>query len=27
MNSRTRFLSACERRPLDRPPIWVMRQA
>lgn len=27
MNSRTRFLSACERKPLDRPPIWVMRQA
>ncbi|MCH7612833.1 MAG: uroporphyrinogen decarboxylase [Candidatus Marinimicrobia bacterium] len=27
MNSRTRFLLACERKPLDRPPIWIMRQA
>ncbi len=27
MNSRTRFLSACEKKSLERPPIWVMRQA
>lgn len=27
MNSRMRFLSACERKPLKRPPIWIMRQA
>lgn len=27
MNSRIRFLSACERKPLERPPIWIMRQA
>jgi uroporphyrinogen decarboxylase len=27
MNSRERFLSACACKALDRPPIWVMRQA
>ena len=27
MNSRERFLSACRRQPLDRPPLWIMRQA
>jgi len=27
MNSRSRFLAACACQPLDRPPLWVMRQA
>ena len=27
MNSRARFLSALACQPLDRPPLWVMRQA
>jgi uroporphyrinogen decarboxylase len=27
MNSRARFLSALACEPLDRPPLWVMRQA
>ncbi|HEY1764388.1 MAG TPA: uroporphyrinogen decarboxylase [Opitutaceae bacterium] len=27
MNSRDRFLAACACQPLDRPPIWIMRQA
>jgi uroporphyrinogen decarboxylase len=27
MTSRDRFLAACACQPLDRPPIWVMRQA
>ncbi len=27
MNSRDRFLSALACQPLDRPPLWVMRQA
>ncbi len=27
MNSRDRFLAACACQPLDRPPLWVMRQA
>lgn len=27
MTSRERFLSACACQPLERPPIWVMRQA
>jgi len=27
MNSRDRFLSACACQPLDRPPLWIMRQA
>ncbi len=27
MTSRERFLSACQCKPLNRPPIWVMRQA
>lgn len=27
MNSRERFLAACAGTPLERPPIWVMRQA
>jgi uroporphyrinogen decarboxylase len=27
MTSRERFLAACACRPLDRPPLWIMRQA
>ncbi len=27
MNSRDRFLAACACQPLDRPPVWIMRQA
>ena len=27
MNSRQRFLAACACEPLDRPPVWIMRQA
>jgi uroporphyrinogen decarboxylase len=27
MTSRERFLSACACSPLDRPPVWIMRQA
>jgi uroporphyrinogen decarboxylase len=27
MNSRQRFLCACACEPLERPPIWIMRQA
>lgn len=27
MTSRERFLAACACRPLDRPPVWIMRQA
>ena len=27
MTSRERFLAACACTPLDRPPLWVMRQA
>jgi len=27
MNGRERFLAACNLQPVDRPPVWVMRQA
>ncbi|MBE2214348.1 MAG: uroporphyrinogen decarboxylase [Opitutaceae bacterium] len=27
MTSRQRFLAACAAQPLERPPIWIMRQA
>jgi uroporphyrinogen decarboxylase len=27
MNSRHRLLNACQRLPVDRPPLWIMRQA
>jgi len=27
LNNRQRFLDACQARPLNRPPIWLMRQA
>src|SRR5580765_5761907 len=27
MTSRERFLAACACTPLERPPIWIMRQA
>ena len=27
MNKRQRFLNACHCKPVDRPPLWVMRQA
>src|SRR3982750_3053372 len=27
MTSRDRFLAACQCEPLERPPLWVMRQA
>jgi uroporphyrinogen decarboxylase len=27
MNSRERFLAACRCEPVDRPPLWIMRQA
>lgn len=27
MTSRERFLKACHNKPVDRPPVWVMRQA
>ena len=27
MTSRERFLAACACQPLDRPPVWIMRQA
>jgi uroporphyrinogen decarboxylase len=27
MNGRERFLAACKNQPVDRPPVWLMRQA
>jgi uroporphyrinogen decarboxylase len=27
LNGRERFLNACRCRPVDRPPVWLMRQA
>src|SRR5437660_8539509 len=27
LSGRERFLEACHCRPLDRPPVWLMRQA
>ena len=27
MNSKQRFLNACQALPVDRPPVWIMRQA
>lgn len=27
MNARQRFLMACKGQPVDRPPLWIMRQA
>jgi hypothetical protein len=27
LNNRQRFLNACQCRAVDRPPVWLMRQA